>query len=108
MTDRNVDISVKNDNKNSCIYYSLTHGKVSVIFKFVKDDIVLIMHMDRKDHVVMNYAQDFDRLPIREQEALALLVRFYFLYIKLVLFIFMFHGSCSICANSNEESVFWI
>ena len=32
------------------------------------------MHMDRKDHVVMNYAQDFDRLPIREQEALALLV----------------------------------
>ncbi len=60
-----------------------------------QDDIVLIMHMDRKDHVVMNYAQviryivyqfmaqehngsfffqDFDRLPIQEQEALALLV----------------------------------
>jgi len=38
-----------------------------------QDDIVLIMHMDRKDHVVMNYAQDFDRLPIQEQEALALL-----------------------------------
>lgn len=37
------------------------------------------MHMDRKDHVVMNYAQEFDRLPIREQEALALLVKPIFL-----------------------------
>ena len=39
-----------------------------------EDDIVLILHMDRKDHLVMNYAQKFDRLPIKEQEALALLV----------------------------------
>ena len=39
------------------------------------DDIVLILHMDRKDHILMNYAQQCDRLPIREQEALALLVR---------------------------------
>ena len=38
------------------------------------DDIVLILHMDRKDHILMNYAQQCDRLPIREQEALALLV----------------------------------
>jgi len=37
------------------------------------DDIVLILHMDRKDHILMNYAQQCDRLPIREQEALALL-----------------------------------
>jgi len=36
-----------------------------------QDDIVLILHMDRKDHLVMNYAQKFDRLPIAEQEALA-------------------------------------
>lgn len=37
-----------------------------------QDDIVLILHSDRKDHLVMNYAQDFDRLPIFEQEAVAL------------------------------------
>jgi len=38
-----------------------------------EDDIVLILHMDRKDHLLMNYAQNFDRLPIKEQEALAML-----------------------------------
>jgi len=36
-----------------------------------QDDIVLILHMDRKNHLVMNYAQKFDRLPIGEQEGLA-------------------------------------
>jgi hypothetical protein len=40
-----------------------------------QDDIVLILHMDRKDHILMNYAQQIDRLPILEQEALSLLVR---------------------------------
>ena len=39
-----------------------------------QDDIVLILHSDRKDHLVMNYAQDFDLLPIFEQEAVALFV----------------------------------
>ena len=39
-----------------------------------QDDIVLILHMDRKDHLVMNYAQEFDRLPILEQESIALFV----------------------------------
>ena len=39
-----------------------------------QDDIVLILHSDRKDHLVMNYAQEFDRLPILEQEAMALFV----------------------------------
>jgi len=38
-----------------------------------EDDIVLILHMDRKDHLLMNYAQKFDRLPIKEQESLAML-----------------------------------
>lgn len=38
-----------------------------------QDDIVLILHMDRKDHLLMNYAQQFDRLPIKEQETLAML-----------------------------------
>ncbi|CAB4054653.1 DESI1 [Lepeophtheirus salmonis] len=38
-----------------------------------QDDIVLLLHMDRKDHLVMNYAQEFDRLPIKEQETIALM-----------------------------------
>jgi len=38
-----------------------------------QDDIVRILHMDRKDQLIMNYAQQFDRLPIREQESLAML-----------------------------------
>ena len=38
------------------------------------DDCVLILHMDRKDHILMNYAQQIDRLPILEQEAVALFV----------------------------------
>jgi len=37
-----------------------------------QDDCVLILHMDRKDHVLMSYAQQIDRLPILEQEAVAL------------------------------------
>ena len=42
------------------------------------DDIVLIMHTDRKDHLIMNYAQKIDRLPIKEQESLALFVSLHF------------------------------
>merc|ERR1711971_1481072 len=38
-----------------------------------EDDIVLILHLDRKDHSVMNYAQSFDRLTVKEQESIALL-----------------------------------
>ena len=56
-----------------------TEGRVAMLsllaYGAEQDDIVLILHMDRKDHLVMNYAQGFDRLPIGEQENLALLVR---------------------------------
>ena len=45
-----------------------------------QDDCVLILHMDRKDHVLMSYAQQIDRLPIFEQEAVALLVSIIKLY----------------------------
>ena len=55
-----------------------SEGRVAMLkllaFGAAQDDIVLILHMDRKDHLVMNYAQEFDRLPIFEQEATALLV----------------------------------
>ena len=49
-----------------------------------EDDIVLILHMDRKDHSVMNYAQQFDRLPLKEMENLALLVNIEMNYHRII------------------------
>ena len=40
-----------------------------------QEDFSMITHMDRSTHHIMNYAKDFESLPILEQEALALLVR---------------------------------
>lgn len=38
----------------------------------LKDDIILLLHQDRRDHVLMNFAQDIDRHPPEEQQAMAL------------------------------------
>ncbi|XP_055679836.1 uncharacterized protein LOC129787964 isoform X3 [Lutzomyia longipalpis] len=38
----------------------------------LKDDVILLLHQDRRDHVLMNYAQDIDRLSPEEQQAIAL------------------------------------
>ncbi|XP_074036198.1 uncharacterized protein isoform X2 [Leptinotarsa decemlineata] len=38
----------------------------------LKDDVILVLHQDRKDHVLMNYAFEIDRLSPEEQEAIAL------------------------------------
>ena len=66
-------------------------GRVAMLkllaFGAEQDDIVLILHMDRfllsvttiiisilmsrRDHLLMNYAQQFDRLSVEEQEELA-------------------------------------
>ena len=40
----------------------------------LKDDVILLLHQDRKDHTIMNYANRVERLPIPHQEALALFV----------------------------------
>ena len=40
----------------------------------LKDDIILLLHQDRKEHLLMNYAHDFDRLPVAEQDALTFFV----------------------------------
>jgi len=54
-----------------------SEGRVAILrllaYGAEQDDIVSIFHMDRKDQLIMNYAQQFDRLPIREQESLAML-----------------------------------
>uniref|UniRef100_A0A1B6IA04 PPPDE domain-containing protein n=1 Tax=Homalodisca liturata TaxID=320908 RepID=A0A1B6IA04_9HEMI len=38
----------------------------------LKDDVILLLHQDRREHILMNYAFDFDRLPLLQQKALAL------------------------------------
>ncbi|KAG5866352.1 hypothetical protein JTB14_004131, partial [Gonioctena quinquepunctata] len=38
----------------------------------LKDDVILVLHQDRKEHVLMNYAFEIDRLCPEEQEAIAL------------------------------------
>ncbi|XP_044759727.1 uncharacterized protein LOC123317322 isoform X2 [Coccinella septempunctata] len=40
----------------------------------LKSDIILLLHQDRKDHVLMNYAFGIDRLSLEEQQALSLLI----------------------------------
>lgn len=40
----------------------------------LKDDIILVLHQDRREHILMNYANGFDKLPLLEQLALALFV----------------------------------
>lgn len=38
----------------------------------LKDDIILLLHQDRREHVLMNFAQDIDKHPPEEQQAMAL------------------------------------
>ncbi|XP_054282573.1 uncharacterized protein LOC128999867 isoform X5 [Macrosteles quadrilineatus] len=38
----------------------------------LKDDVILILHQDRREHILMNFAFDIDRLPLMQQKALAL------------------------------------
>lgn len=40
----------------------------------LKDDSILLLHQDRREHVLMNYAFDVDRLTLEEQRSLALFV----------------------------------
>ncbi|CAH1397520.1 unnamed protein product [Nezara viridula] len=40
----------------------------------LKDDVILMLHQDRKHHVLMNYAFDVDRHPVPHQRALTLFI----------------------------------
>jgi len=40
----------------------------------LNDDIILVLHQDRRDHILMNYAQEIDRKTPEEQEGLALFI----------------------------------
>lgn len=37
----------------------------------LKDDVILLLHQDRREHIIMNYAFDIDRHPQEEQLPLA-------------------------------------
>ncbi|CAG7724476.1 unnamed protein product [Allacma fusca] len=39
-----------------------------------KDDVILVLHQDRKDHVIMRYASNIDQLSPACQEAVAILI----------------------------------
>ena len=54
--------------------FFLTFNIVFQAYGASHEDFGIILHMDRGPHHIMNYAKDFDRLPILEQEGLALLV----------------------------------
>lgn len=49
----------------------------ALAFAALKDDIILLLHQDRRDHVLMNYANDIDKIPPEEQQAMALFVSFF-------------------------------
>ncbi|XP_015608162.1 uncharacterized protein LOC107273969 isoform X2 [Cephus cinctus] len=40
----------------------------------LKDDVILLLHQDRREHMIMNYAFDIDRHPLEEQMSLALMM----------------------------------
>lgn len=62
----------------------------ALAFAALKDDVILLLHQDRRDHVIMNYAHEIDRRAPEEQQALALFVRWTIFFVKFTLFNFLF------------------
>jgi desumoylating isopeptidase 1 len=46
----------------------------ALAFAALKDDIILLLHQDRRDHVMMNYLMDIEKIKPEEQQAVALFV----------------------------------
>lgn len=57
----------------------------------LKDDVILLLHQDRREHVLMNYAHDVDRLSQPEQESLALFVSISIIGVGTMLFVILFY-----------------
>lgn len=57
----------------------------------LKDDVILLLHQDRRDHTIMNYANRVESLPPQHQEALALFVSLYSLYFLILSLYFICH-----------------
>jgi hypothetical protein len=50
----------------------------------LKDDIILLLHQDRREHTIMDFAYDIDCHPVEEQLPLAQFVRNnnFYIYLK--------------------------
>lgn len=46
----------------------------ALAYAALKDDIILLLHQDRRDHVMMNYLLDIEKIKPEEQQAIALFV----------------------------------
>lgn len=46
----------------------------------LKDDCILLLHQDRREHIIMNYAYEIDRTSPEEQLGLALFVSLIFFF----------------------------
>ncbi|EDW43234.1 GM26461 [Drosophila sechellia] len=44
----------------------------TLAYAALKDDVIIILHQDRRDHTLMNYAQDIDKQTPEEQQAWAM------------------------------------
>lgn len=51
----------------------------SLAFAALKDDVILLLHQDRRDHVLMGYLLDVEKINPDEQQAVALFVSLFFL-----------------------------
>lgn len=51
----------------------------------LKDDVILLLHQDRKDHTIMNYANKVESLPPIHQESLALFVSILHTLLELIM-----------------------
>jgi hypothetical protein len=48
----------------------------ALAFAALKDDVILLLHQDRRDHVLMSYLLDIEKLKPEEQQAVAVFVSF--------------------------------
>lgn len=46
----------------------------SLAYAALKDDVILLLHQDRRDHVMMSYLLDIEKIKPEEQQAVALFV----------------------------------
>lgn len=52
----------------------------TLAFAALKDDVIIILHQDRRDHTLMNFAQDIDKHTPEEQQAMAMFVSYWNLF----------------------------
>lgn len=72
----------------------------SLAYAALKDDIILLLHQDRRDHVLMNYLMDIEKLKPEEQEAVALFVGFFFHFFTRSWLTISFSSRLAICSKT--------